>query len=145
MPTRLEFSFINIPIMMQLEINRSQTWFKILNTDGSPIDGSNENWHLPSGQSKGKVTDFSGLNSRWILDHGWHTLSKGVKGTWLISDPNLVYNPNQKMRLFIAEILHDPLYEIEKVIWVTKLRLVREATYLDLKRHGIYRAFDQVI
>jgi hypothetical protein len=61
----------------------------------------------------------------------------------------LCSNPKEflkgQYRAFVVEYKGEPLAEYPGLIWVKELRLVREATNLDLKRFGIYRAFIQEV
>lgn len=130
--------------MMNLEENRSRIWFKVLSENNTPIDGSGESWSLPFRQYKGEVLDFSHQPARCLNEDSWINLP-GVTGTWLVSNPKELYPYNSGRRIFVAELLSSPSHELAGIIWVHKLRLVREATNLDLKRFGIYRAFRQII
>ena len=130
--------------MMHLEENRSQTWFKILTNEGEPIDRSLESWSLPHRQFKGDKLDFSKQRAYCLNENKWVELPE-VTGTWLVSNPKELYPYNSNRRIFVAELLSTPSHEISGIIWVHHVRLVREATNLDLKRFGIYRAFRQII
>ena len=112
--------------MKHLE-NRSQTWFKILTPEGRDLDNEMKKWFLPEGVKKGE----------------WFTSGCRI-GTWLVLNPKEFM---QKTNLvFVVELDgEEPLIELPGIIWVRKVRLVREATNLDLKRFGIYRAFKQII
>lgn len=129
---------------MQLEENKSQIWFKILAGNGEPIDGSAEQWSHPFRQHKSAEMDFSKQPGLCLNDDKWVPMP-GVTGTWLVSNPKELYLHNSGRRVFVAELLSLPSHEVSGIIWVHKVRLVREATNLDLKRFGIYRAFKQVI
>ena len=129
--------------MIRLKENQSQVWFKILQQDNTPIDGSDEVWKLPSADSKGEIVTFSDSPCRQFEDNTWKPLPNYAGATWLISDPKPYYSYNQGMRIFIAQLFAPPLLEKPGMIWVEKTCLVREATNLDLKRLGIHRAFEQ--
>lgn len=107
--------------------NKSQIWFKVLTPEGRDFDNQMKKWCLPDGVKKGE----------WFI-------SSGRIGTWLVSNPKEFM---QKTNLvFVVELdSEEPLVELPGIIWVRKVRLVREATNLDLKRFGIYRAFRQII
>ncbi len=111
---------------MKHEENRSQIWFKILTPEGRDLDNELKKWFLPEGVKKGE----------WFIS--------GCRiGTWLVSNPKeFIVKTN---RVFVAELVDEPIIERPGIIWVRKVRLVREATSLDLKRFGIYRAFKQII
>lgn len=130
--------------MMHLEENKSQTWFKILASSGEPIDCSTEQWSHPFRQHKSAEMDFSSQPGLCLNEDKWVQMP-GVTGTWLVSNPKELYPYNSERRIFVAELLSVPVHEVPGIIWVHKVRLVREATNLDLKRFGIYRAFRQII
>jgi len=129
--------------MIQLTENQSKTWFKIMGPDNQPIDGSKETWSFPFRQAKGKAMNFSEHRGWCIHKDAWVTMPH-IQGTWLITDPNDVYIPNSGMRIFIAELMATPTHELPGMIWVPKVRLVREATNLDLKRFGIFRTIKPI-
>jgi len=131
--------------MFRLEENRSQTWFKVLNQEGSPIDYSGEYWKLPEGETKGYWLNTESAISKVKVQNGWKTHQIVDQGTWLISDPKIIYELNTWHRVFIAQLFQPPVYEEPGMIWVKELQLVREATHLDLRRYGIYRAIKQLI
>ncbi|MBL4575812.1 MAG: hypothetical protein JKY51_06910 [Opitutaceae bacterium] len=130
--------------MLNLLENKSKTWFKILTDQGEPIDGSPENWSLPFRQRKGDQLDFSKQQAYSPNEDKWNKMAN-VMGTWLVNNPKELYPSNSNRKIFIAELLSPPSHEILGIIWVHKVRLVREATNMDLKRFGIYRAFPQII
>jgi hypothetical protein len=129
---------------MKIQENHSKTWFKILTNMGKPIDGSSEKWSLPYRQYKGEELDFSQQQASFSNKDEWTKL-EDTKGTWLVSNPKEVYQSNSNHKIFVAELLSTPSHEIKGVIWVNKVRLVREATYLELKRFDIYRVFMPII
>lgn len=107
--------------------NRSQTWFKILTPEGRDLDNEIKKWFLPERVKKGE----------------WFTSVCRI-GTWLVSNPKEFMQKTN--RIFVIELdSEEPIIELPGIIWVRKVRLVREATNLDLKRFGIYRAFRQII
>ena len=130
--------------MIALDENRSKIFFKLLQSDASPIDGSDEQWSLPVGEKKGDVMTFDGM-SRKHQNGLWYPSSDLMNVTWLTWDLTKYYPLNSGFRIFVAQIFSPPLYEEPGIIWVEKACLVREATNLDLKRFGIYRAFEQNI
>lgn len=107
--------------------NKSQIWFKVLTPEGRDLENEMKKWPLPEGTKKGE-----------------QFISGCRMGTWLVSNPKEFM---QKInRVFVAELEgEEPIAELPGIIWVRKVRLVREATNLDLKRFGIYRAFRQII
>ena len=112
---------------MKHEENRSQIWFKVLSPEGRDLDNEMKKWFLPQGVKKGE----------------WFTAGSRI-GTWLVSNPKEFMQKTN--RVFVAELeAEQPIIELPGIIWVRKVRLVREATNLDLKRFGIYRAFRQII
>ncbi|MEP0271383.1 hypothetical protein [Ekhidna sp.] len=130
---------------MQLEENRSQIWFKILLSNGDPIDNSNEKWSLPGGTLKGNSLDFSDHPALSIDKEGkWNEL-KNTTGTWLVNNPSTCYSLNSGRKIYVAELLELPQREQSGMIWIQKVRLVRLATNLDLRSFGIYRSFQQSI
>lgn len=107
--------------------NKSQIWFKVLTPEGRDLDNEMKKWPLPEGTKKGEQF-ISGCRI----------------GTWLVSNPKEFMQKTN--RVFVVELDgEDPIIELPGIIWVRKLKLVREATNLDLKRFGIYRAFKQII
>lgn len=112
---------------MKYEQNRSQLWFKVLSPQGRDLDNEMKKWPLPDGEKKGE----------WFI-------SGSRIGTWLVSNPkDLLQKTN---RVFVAELDKDePILEWPGMIWVRQVRLIREATNLDLKPFGIYRAFTQIV
>lgn len=108
---------------MKLLENKSQIWFKVLTNDGRSTESLTEFFPLPDGSKKAK----------------WFTSSSEL-GTWLVSNPKQFIQKTH--RLFIAELdEHEPIAELPGVIWVKRVRLIREANNLDLKPFGVYRAF----
>lgn len=112
---------------MKYTENKSQIWFKILTPEGRDLDNEMKKWPLPEGTRKGEQF-ISGCRI----------------GTWLVSNPKEF---TQKInRVFVVELEgEEPIAELPGIIWVRKVRLVREATNLDLKRFSIYRAFRQIV
>ena len=112
---------------MKHEENRSQIWFKVLTPEGRDLDNEMKKWFLPEGVKKGE----------------WFTSGCRI-GTWLVLNPKEFM---QKInRVYVVELgEEEPIIELPGIIWVRKVRLVREATNLDLKRFGIYRAFRQIV
>lgn len=107
--------------------NKSQIWFKVLTPEGRDLDNEMKKWPLPDGVRKGE-TFISGSRI----------------GTWLVSNPKEFMQKTN--RVFVVELDgEEPIAELPGIIWVRKVKLVREATNLDLKRFGIYRAFKQII
>ena len=107
--------------------NKSQIWFKILSPENLNLDCEDKKWILPSGTKKGE----------WFI-------SGARMGTLLVSNPApFLLKHNQ---VFVVELSkEDPIIEVVGLIWVRKARMVRAATNLDLKRFGIYRAFQQIV
>ncbi len=107
--------------------NRSQIWFKVLTPEGRDWDNETKKWFLPEGVKKGE----------------WFTSGSRI-GTWLVSNPKEFIQKTN--RAFVVELGgEEPIIELNGMIWVRKVRLVREATNLDLKRFGIHRAFRQIV
>ena len=130
--------------MIQLEENKSQIWFKILNADATPIDGSNEVWSVPAGDKRGQVQTSPGAPSkRFKLDGTWYDDPSHREVTWLVNNPSLLYQLNAGLKVYVAQIFGIPAFEEPGVIWVYQAELLRETTNMDLKPFGIYRAFEQ--
>jgi len=129
---------------MNIKQTRPALWFKVLTCQGTPIDGSGETWSLPNGQYNGDTLDFTAQQALYPDGDTWTPLP-GITGTWLTNNPKPLYPLNNTRRIFVAELLEAPAYQVGGVIWAGKVRLVREATNLDVKGFGIYRALRQVI
>lgn len=129
---------------MVIKETRPTLWFKVLTRQGTPIDGSGETWSLPCGRDSGDKLDFTAQQAYYCNREVCSQLV-GITGTWLVSDPKMLYPLNNTRRIFVAALLSVPVYKAPGTIWVHHLRLVREATNLDLKGFGIYRAFRQII
>lgn len=112
---------------MKHEENKNQVWFKVLSAEGRDLEFTSKSWHLPA------------------IDKKLEWLTKGSPlGTWLVSNPKQFMQKNNKA--FIVELGdEEPIAELIGIIWVKRLRLVREATNLDLKKYGIHRAFKHSI
>ena len=112
---------------MKYEENRSKIWFKVLSPEGRDLDNEMKKWPLPVGEKKAEL------------------FTSGSRiGTWLVSNPKELMQKNN--RVFVAELSkYEPLAELPGIIWVRNIRLVREATNLDLKPFGIYRALTQIL
>lgn len=107
--------------------NKSLLWFKILSPEGRDLDNEMKKWPLPNGVKKGELF-----------------ISGSRIGTWLVSNPKEFMQKTN--RVFVVELdAEDPIVELPGIIWVRKVKLLREATHLDLKRFGIYRTFKQII
>ena len=119
-------------------------WFKVLTRQGKPIDGTGETWSLPRGRNSGNMLNFTAQRA-FYSDAGKWTALPQITGTWLISNPKPLYPLNNTRRIFVAEIPATPVYQAGGMIWVHKVRLIREATNLDLKDFGIYRSFRQIV
>ncbi len=112
---------------MKYEENRSQIWFKVLTPEGRDLDNEMKKWFLPEGVKKGE----------------WFTSGCRI-GTWLVLNPKEFMQKTN--RVFVVELgEEEPIVELPGIIWVRKVRLVREATNLDLKGFGIFRAFRQIV
>ena len=127
--------------MIRLKENQSQIWYKLLHHSYRVIDGSSEQWSLPSGEKKGAVQSFTLHPCLQLSGERWEEVPHHSGGTWLVSNPKPYYSDDQGMRIFIAQLFEPPILEKPGIIWVAKSCLVREATQLDLKRLGIHRSF----
>lgn len=112
---------------MKHEENRSRVWFKVLSPEGRDLDNEMKRWPLPMGEKKGEV------------------FTSGSRiGTWLVTNPKELMQKNN--RVFVVELdKEEPLVELPGMIWGRNVRLIREATNLDLKPFGIYRVLRQII
>lgn len=111
---------------MKYKENKSQIWFKILDQHGNSLDEEKTQWKLPQGVKKGD-----------------QVASTSPIGTLLVINPKeFLFAGN---RVFVVEFQETPMIELPGMIWINKLRLVREATNMDLKPFGIYRAMKQII
>ena len=110
---------------MELSENKSQIWYLVLNEDLSSLDHAEDNWkrYLPQEEKKGE----------------WKK-SQGNQAVHLMSNPTEQYREGR--RVFVVEIKGEPIKEKPGEIWMQELRLVREATVLDIKELGLY--FGQV-
>ena len=110
---------------MKLSENKSQIWFKVLTIDGSDLDNEMKKWPLPEGNKK----------TEWLT-------SNSAIGTCIVNNPKIFMQRNN--RAFVVELSgQEPAVEFPGIAWVHKLRLIREATNLDLKRFNIHRAIQQ--
>jgi len=99
---------------------QSKTWYMILDVNGNSIYNKDIKVSLPLPQKKGE----------------WMVAEEG-KGIVLVANPNSSMGTDN--RPFIAEfsgelVLNDPHIPLAK-----RVRLLREATNLDLKKFGIHR------
>lgn len=129
---------------MGIQQTQRAIWFKVLTRQGKPIDGSKETWSLPCGRRSGDTLNFETQMALYPDEVKWIALPQ-VTGTWLISNPKPLYPLNNTRRIFVAAFPEAPVYQTTGMIWVHKVRLVREATNLDVKGFGIYRAFRQIV
>jgi hypothetical protein len=107
--------------------NKNQVWFKVLTMEGRDLEHESKKWKLPKVDKK----------------CAWITKNSPI-GTWVVSNPKEFMQKNNKA--YIVELCDDePIAELIGIIWVKHLRLVREATNLDLKKYRIHRAFKQSI
>lgn len=123
--------------------NQSATWFKILTHEGKPIDGSSEKWSLPYRQYKGDTLNFEKQPAYCFNGDDWMVLPQ-VRGTWLVRNPKTIYSCNGQQRIYVAKLLAPINLEISGMVWVAQVQLLREATNMDVKPFGIYRAFKQL-
>lgn len=132
--------------MIQLKENKSKIWFKILQADATPIDGSSEVWTMPYRERKGELTTFPGESSRNVNAQGEWYINPILKSvSWLVSNPTTLYKPNSNLKIYVAQLIDAPIYEEPGMIWVHRAYLLREATNLDLKPFGLFRAFSQIL
>ena len=99
-------------------------WFKILSADGCAVDGSGEQWSLPGRGLRGSPVDFEQLPGLCCAGGEWIPVPV-VAGTWLVADPRSIGCVDGR-RIFVAEPLVKPDFELEGVIWVTRVRLLCE-------------------
>lgn len=119
-------------------------WFKILKTNSEPIDGSNETWSLPYKQDKGNWSNFTDQPA--LLENSGHWgRVEGVYGTWLVDNPKHLYRLNPNSKIYVAKWSGTAFRQQAGLIWVPTVQLNREATNLDIKRFGIFRAFQQIL
>ncbi len=128
---------------MELSENKSQIWYLVLSSDWKSVSGeedarensreekssdgkngsvnSNENWkqYLPVEERKGK----------WKI-------SDDEEGIRLVSNPLKEYKKGRKV--FVVEIKGQPVREERGEIWMRELKIVREATPVDIKELGLY-------
>lgn len=120
-------------------------WFKVLDHSGLAIDGSQEQWSLPVGRRDGEWMSFrnqTASNPNSIYQPG---APECIYGTWLVSNPKPICSTLQGAKIYVAQWKGKEI-ELERgLIWVPEVRLLREATNLDLKPFGIYRAFQQIL
>jgi len=105
----------------------SNIYFKVVDGEGSSLEEVGFTFSLPKGP----------------LNGAWHEFSPEA--------PCLLYkNPlpfyEQGMRIYVAGFDPGDITTIWKgIVWVRRLRLIREATSLDLRPFGIHRAIAQNI
>ena len=130
--------------MIQLEENQSCIWFKVLHKNGTSIDGTNEEWELPTSTNRGHL-NAPGEGVRLTKGGLWFQDVSLRQTTWLVNNPNRVYQLNSGLKIFVAQVTNTPVLEEPGMIWVKDATLLREANNLDLRPFGIFRAFSQTI
>lgn len=105
---------------MELTENKSRIWYLVLSKNLKALDSSEESWkeYLPVEDSKGK----------------WKK-GEGEEGVRLMSNPLKDYKEGH--RLFVVEIKGHPVKEKPGEIWMRDLKILREATSVDIKELGL--------
>jgi hypothetical protein len=102
-------------------------YFKVLTIEGHSLEEDYLQFSLPKG----------------VKDGDWHSFQSEL-GCMLYKNPLSFYK--QGYRIYVAQFdAADITTSYQEIIWVKRFRLVRQATNLDLKPFGIYRAIAQVI
>ncbi len=102
---------------MELEENKSQIWYKVVDENDSAADNPLENLRpfLPVGDNKGK----------------WYE-SPIEEGSLLMNNPRPIMKGD--WRTYVVEISGKPIKENPGEIYLKRFRLVREATKVELER-----------
>lgn len=108
-------------------VRPANIYFKVLTKDGLSLEEDQLRYSLPKG----------------VKDGNWHR-SHSEQGCMLYKNPLPFYK--QGYLIYVAHFdAADITTTYQEIIWVKRFRLVRQATNLDLKPFGIYRAIAQVI
>ena len=100
-------------------------YFKVLNSDGKSLEEDRFEPSLPEGRKDG----------------AWHTFDSAL-GSLLTKNPLPFYQPGRI--IYVARFDRaDITATYQELIWVSRMRLVRRATNLDLKPFGLYRSILQ--
>ncbi len=120
-------------------------WFKILSSNGQAVDESGEIWSLPKGSRNGDWTSFSQQAAPKNMKTSSSDHKEWMYGTWLLSDPKSIYSKIPDTKIYVAQWQGEFLDLAEGMIWVSEVRLLRQATNLDLRPFGIHRSFQQIL
>ena len=106
--------------MMELEENKSQIWYKVLDENDSAADNPLEDLHsfLPKGDKKGD----------W-----WE--SPMEEGSRLVSNPSPMLKGDR--RAYVVEISGSPISESPGEIYLKRFRLVRQVAKVELERFSL--------
>ena len=108
-------------------VRPANIYFKVLTKDGHSLEEDQLSYSLPKG----------------VKDGEWHSFQSEL-GCMLYKNPLPFYK--QGYHIYVAHFdAADITTTYQEIIWVKRFRLVRQATNLDLKPFGIYRALAQVI
>ena len=108
-------------------VRPANIFFKVLTGEGLSLEEDRLQFSLPRG----------------VKDGDWHSFYSEL-GCMLYKNPLPFYK--QGHSIYVAEFdAADITTSYQEIIWVKRFRLVRQATNLDLKPFGIYRAIAQVI
>ena len=108
-------------------VRPANIFFKVLTGEGHSLEEDRLQFSLPRG----------------VKDGDWHSFHSEL-GCMLYKNPLPFYK--QGLQIYVAQFdAADITTSYQEIIWVKRFRLVRQATNLDLKPFGIYRAIAQVI
>jgi len=108
-------------------VRPANIFFKVLTGEGHSLEEDCLQFSLPKGVKNGE----------------WHSFQSEL-GCMLYKNPLPFYK--QGLQIYVAQFdAADITTSYQEFIWVKRFRLVRQATNLDLKPFGIYRAIAQVI
>jgi len=108
-------------------VRPANIYFKVLTGEGYSLEEDRLRFSLPKG----------------VKDGDWHSFQSEL-GSMLYKNPLPFYK--QGHCIYVAHFSEEDITTTyQEIIWVKQFRLVRQATNLDLKPFGIYRAIAQVI
>ena len=105
---------------MELEENKSQIWYKVVDENDCAAENPLEDLHdfLPKGESKGSWCE-----------------SPMEEGSLLVNNPRPMMKGDRKA--YVVEISGKPIRENPGEIYLKRFRLIRQATKRELERFSL--------